>query len=152
MAAAPTQFPAIVAGAEACECLGQTVAIGLSPSEILIAVGGQFVGLIKDYEVVRLDFRLLQSSKQLFARQRVHADDQKIALRSVCGEKRVGLFRGGAGDDVERQAEEGVHLALPVPDQAGGRDDQNTPYQPSREHLAAVAASHNRFAGPSAVT
>src|SRR5690606_21091567 len=51
-----------------------------------------------------------------------------------------------AGDDPELQAEERGEFALPIADQARGRDDENALHQTARPHLTDVEARHDGLA------
>ena len=48
---------------------------------------------------------------------------------------------------LKRRPKSVAQLALPVPDQAGGRNDEHAPNEPAREHLADVQPGHDGLAG-----
>ena len=137
------QLPARAEPLDACQGLGQLVAVGLADAKVRLAVGRQLVALVEDDQIVGHDLRLLEAGEHPAAAQRVHADDDQVALRP---DERVARLGFVALDDAEWQAEQDVHFAFPVAHQAGGRNDENAPDQPSGDHLPVVEAGHDRLA------
>ena len=148
MVGCPRQRPRLIQAADAGQGLGQAVAIGLADAQVVAAVGRQLVGLVEDHQVVGHDAWLLQAGEHLRARQRVDADDDAVA---AVADERVGVLGIGPGDDAELQAEERREFALPVADQAGGRNDQHPLDQAAGLALADVEARHDGLAGPGIV-
>ena len=139
----PGKRPAGVVRAGAGEGFRQPVAVGLAHPEVRAAVGGQFVGFVEDREVIGFGRVLAQPAEHALSGQGVDADDGQIALRPGEGVAGAGV---GARGDAEPEAEQVLHLAPPIADQTGGRDDENPPDETPRQHLAHIEPGHDRLA------
>ena len=140
----PIEMPARAAIRGAREGLGEPVALGLSDGEVRLPTCREFVCLIEDNKIVGLDIRFLEPGEHPGASQSVHTDDQETAL--LPHERVAGTGVAARGDD-ERKAEQGAHLALPVPDQTGRGDDEHAANQAARQHLPDVKPGHDGLAG-----
>ena len=140
----PIELPPRVTGIETRQSLSQFVALGLSNIEVRVSVRRELVRLIEDHEIVWLDGRLLKSGEHPLACKRVDADDAQIA---VFADEWISGTSVSPGGDLEREAEQLVHLLVPIANQASRRDDQHTPDQPPDQHLPDVHARHDGFPG-----
>ncbi len=102
------------------------------------------MGLIENDKVVWDHAGLAEPREHARARQRVDADDQAIALSA---NERVRVSGISAGNDLELKTEECGEFALPVPNETGGRNDEDALDEAAGFHLAQVKAGHNRLAG-----
>jgi hypothetical protein len=118
---APIELPAWIFAPDAGERLSEPVALGPADAEIRLAVDRELMRLIEDHEVIRHHGRVPQAREHSVPGERIHADDEEVAVGT---DKRVLESRLAAGDDAKRQTEERVHLSLPVPHQPSRRDDE----------------------------
>jgi hypothetical protein len=93
--------------------LSQEVTIGLAHAEVWLAISGELVGLVKNYQVIWLDRRLLQPREHALPSECVNADNEEVTLQAYKGVASPSLT---ACHYAKRQAEERAHLSLPVAD------------------------------------
>jgi len=139
----PRQPPRLVRAAHAGDGLGQLVALGLANTQIVAAIHRQLVGFIENHQVIRHHAWFAEAGEHARARERVHADDQAIA---ALADERVGVAGVRPGDDRELQAEQRGKLAMPVPDQTGGRDNEDALDEAAGLHLPDVQTRHDGLA------
>ena len=134
-------------GPDAGQRFGQPVAAG-GGDPAGVDPGAQFVRLVEDHEVVGADGLGAERLEGGLAGEGVQRDDGQVAARVV---ERAALAEVRPGDDAEAEAEEFPQFALPVADEAGGRDDERPGEPPPGQHLPEVEAGHDRLPGPGVV-
>ncbi len=142
---APAQAPAGFPGGDPGQGLGHPVAAGPPDAQLLVPIRRELVGLVEDHEIVGLYPRVLQAPEGALGGQGVQTDDHLVGRGP---QERIAGPSVAAADDSEPEAEETVEFALPVPDQAGRRDDQDSPHQAPAQHLPQVEPGHHGLAGP----
>ena len=120
--------------------LGQLVSFCLADTQIVAPIRRKLVCLVKDHQVVGHHSGLAQMGKHPRPRERVHADDEAVA---VVANEWIGCTGIRARDHTERQAEEGREFVLPVADEARGRHDEDALDQAAGLHLADVEPRHD---------
>ena len=78
----------------------------------------------------------------------IHADDEPVARGA---DEWIAGARIRAARDAEWKTEKRAHFPLPVADQASRGNDENTPDEAARQHLAKIEARHDGLAGPGIV-
>ena len=100
--------------------------------------------LVKDNEIVGFGLKVLKMIEHAIRDQRVHADDDPIAVGTAEG---IPCSRILTLDDAERQTEQLSHLLFPVSHETGRRHDEYAADESARQHFADVQPRHDGLAG-----